>query len=154
MERTYKKRRFRHRGRNDIAGECRSAFVVSKSRIKKEDSTFVESSFCGCQDSNLEQYEDRPSLNAMRNGMRLVLSPPRPVDTGRLWLTAAPVSRSREYRKRDSAFAKSLFLRVPGLEPGAFWFVAKRSIQLGYIRVLSSFVDVPKYRIVGENVKG
>ena len=140
---------------NDIAGECRSAFVVSKSRIKKEDSTFVESSFCGCQDSNLEQYEDRPSLNAMRNGMRLVLSPTRPVDTGRLWLTAAPVSRFRETKNRkDQSCDWSFLLRVPGLEPGAFWFVAKRSIQLGYIRVLSSFVDVPKYRIVGKNVKG
>ena len=32
------------------------------------------------------------------------------------------------------------FLRVPGLEPGAFWFVAKRSIQLGYIRL----IDGPK----------
>ena len=30
---------------------------------KKEDSTVVESSFCGCQDSNLEQYEDRTSLH-------------------------------------------------------------------------------------------
>ena len=30
----------------------------------------------------------------------------------------------------------SSFLRVPGLEPGAFWFVAKRSIQLGYIRLI------------------
>ena len=34
----------------------------------------------------------------------------------------------------------SSFLRVPGLEPGAFWFVAKRSIQLGYIRL----IDGPK----------
>ena len=58
-------------------------------------------------------------------------------------------------KKRDSAFAKSLFLRVPGLEPGAFWFVAKRSIQLGYIRVLlSSLVDGSKYRIIENNVKG
>ena len=148
MERTYKKRRFRHRGRNDIAGECRSAFVVSKSRIKKEDSTFVESSFCGCQDSNLEQYEDRPSLNAMRNGMRLVLSPPRPVDTGRLWLTVAPVSRFRETKNRkDQSCDWSFLLRVPGLEPGAFWFVAKRSIQLGYIRVCLLSLTCPNIEL-------
>ena len=56
--------------------------------------------------------------------------------------------------KKDQLFSWSSLLRVPGLEPGAFWFVAKRSIQLGYIRILSSFVDVPKYRIVGGNVKG
>ena len=71
------------------------------------------------------------------------------------WLDSAPTGQDDESaKKRDLAFAKSLFLRVPGLEPGAFWFVAKRSIQLGYIRVLSSFVDVPKYRIIDEIVKG
>ena len=44
---------------------------------------------------------------------------------------------------------------MPGLEPGAFWFVAKRSIQLGYIRVLlSSLVDASKYRIIKNIVKG
>ena len=43
-----------------------------------------------------------------------------------------------------------LFVRVPGLEPGAFWFVAKRSIQLGYIR---SFC-VPKYSFPWGFVKG
>ena len=40
-------------------------------------------------------------------------------------------------------------MRVPGLEPGAFWFVAKRSIQLGYIRL-----NDPKYSIIGLHVKG
>ena len=40
-------------------------------------------------------------------------------------------------------------MRVPGLEPGAFWFVAKRSIQLGYIRI-----GAPKYSIIGPYVKG
>ena len=39
-------------------------------------------------------------------------------------------------KKEDQPFGWSSLLRVPGLEPGAFWFVAKRSIQLGYIRVL------------------
>ena len=69
---------------------------------------------------------------------------------------AAPVSRSRETKNRkDQSCDWSFLLRVPGLEPGAFWFVAKRSIQLGYIRVLlSSFVDASKYRIIENNVKG
>ena len=75
-------------------------------------------------------------------------------DTRNNWILPLRVRMTRAQKKRDSAFAKSLFLRVPGLEPGAFWFVAKRSIQLGYIRVLSSFVDVPKYRIIENNVKG
>ena len=48
------------------------------------------------------------------------------------------------YKKDPSLFERDLFLRVPGLEPGAFWFVAKRSIQLGYIRLSD-----PKYRIIG-----
>ena len=39
-------------------------------------------------------------------------------------------------KKDDLLVANRLFLRVPGLEPGAFWFVAKRSIQLGYIRLI------------------
>ena len=39
-------------------------------------------------------------------------------------------------RKGQSYRLTFPFLRVPGLEPGAFWFVAKRSIQLGYIRLI------------------
>ena len=61
-------------------------------------------------------------------------------------------------KKEKADFSIDLFfLRVPGLEPGAFWFVAKRSIQLGYIRVLfllSSLVDGHKYRIIESYVKG
>ena len=37
----------------------------------------------------------------------LVLSPTRPVDTGRLWLTAAPVSR--EYKRKETQLSPSLF---------------------------------------------
>lgn len=44
----------------------------------------------------------------------------------------------------------TFFVRVPGLEPGAFWFVAKRSIQLGYIRLSLRF----KYSILFFFVKG
>ena len=64
-------------------------------------------------------------------------------------VTAAPVSRflgegkffvfrgSFNEKKEKVCLATNLFsLRVPGLEPGAFWFVAKRSIQLGYIRLI------------------
>ena len=62
-------------------------------------------------------------------------------------LTTAPVLLVLNwgYNKKDaSLIAKHLFLRVPGLEPGAFWFVAKRSIQLGYIRL-----NDPKYSNIG-----
>ena len=62
-----------------------------------------------------------------------------------LWMHSWRIPRAVQ-KKRDSAFAKSLFLRVPGLEPGAFWFVAKRSIQLGYIRVLFCFVVFSRRR--------
>ena len=48
------------------------------------------------------------------------------------------------YKKDPSLCERDLFLRVPGLEPGAFWFVAKRSIQLGYIRL-----NDPKYSNIG-----
>ena len=66
-------------------------------------------------------------------------------------------SGRRRWKKEDQPFGWSSLLRVPGLEPGAFWFVAKRSIQLGYIRVLfllSSLVDGSKYRIIEIYVKG
>ena len=62
-------------------------------------------------------------------------------------LTAAPVLLvpMHTYKKRPLSYREgSFFLRVPGLEPGAFWFVAKRSIQLGYIRL-----NDPKYSIIG-----
>ncbi len=36
-------------------------------------------------------------------------------------------------------------MRVPGLEPGAFWFVAKRSIQLGYIRIGAPNIALSAY---------
>ncbi len=61
-------------------------------------------------------------------------------------LTTAPVLLVLMliYKKEPSLTERTLFLRVPGLEPGAFWFVAKRSIQLGYIRL-----NDPKYSIIG-----
>ena len=61
-------------------------------------------------------------------------------------LTTAPVLlvHTHIYKKNPLLSRGLFFLRVPGLEPGAFWFVAKRSIQLGYIRL-----NDPKYRIIG-----
>lgn len=61
-----------------------------------------------------------------------------------------PMVGRREIKKGHDVSIVTFFVRVPGLEPGAFWFVAKRSIQLGYIR---SFC-VPKYSFPLEIVKG
>ena len=98
----------------------------------------VDLSFCGCQDSNLEQYIDRM---CPINKKAPIMAHPLANGFAHL-LTKAPVSRLIVIKQKKTTCLSQIafFLRVPGLEPGAFWFVAKRSIQLGYIRL----IDGPK----------
>ena len=127
---------------NSLYGFWRDGTIGSKkgsSTIKtRKVNLSIDLSFCGCQDSNLEQYIDRMChiiikksfmAHSLANGFAHLL-------------TKAPVSRLIVIKQKKTTCLSQIafFLRVPGLEPGAFWFVAKRSIQLGYIRL----IDGPK----------
>ena len=47
--------------------------------------------------------------------------------------------------KKPTCFRRSVLARPEGLEPLAFWSVARRSIQLSYGRISSAIAENGKY---------